>query len=50
VDERAVRGQISRVRARAEELKFADVANGRPVPLEAMRDVDLRTVESRAGP
>jgi arsenite methyltransferase len=24
-------------------LQFADIANGRPVPIEAMRDVDLWT-------
>jgi arsenite methyltransferase len=42
-DKRAVFTEISRVLRPGGVLQFADIANGRPVPVEAMRDVDLWT-------
>ena len=42
-DKRAVFGEIHRVLRPGGVLQFADIANGRPVPIEAMRDVDLWT-------
>ena len=42
-DERAVLDEIHRVPRPGGVLQFADIANGRPVPIEAMRDVDLWT-------
>jgi SAM-dependent methyltransferase len=40
-DKRAVFAEIFRVLRPGGVLQFADIANGQPVPLEAMRDVDL---------
>ena len=42
-DKRAVFGEIHRVVRRGGWLQFADIANGRSVPADAMRDVDLWT-------
>jgi len=42
-DKRAVFDEIHRVLHPGGWLQFADIANGRPVPIEAMRDVDLWT-------
>ena len=42
-DKRAVFEEIHRVLAPGGWLQFADIANGRPVPPEALRDVDLWT-------
>lgn len=42
-DKRAVLDEIHRVLRPGGVLQFADIANGRPVPVEAMRDVDLWT-------
>ena len=42
-DKRAVFDEIHRVLKPGGALQFADIANGRPVPREAMRDVDLWT-------
>ncbi len=42
-DKRAVFDEIHRVLRPGGMLQFADIANGRPVPIEAMRDVDLWT-------
>ena len=42
-DKRAVFAEIRRVLKPGGWLQFADIANGRPVPEEAMRDVDLWT-------
>ncbi|HEX5097789.1 MAG TPA: methyltransferase domain-containing protein [Acidimicrobiia bacterium] len=42
-DKRAVFGEISRVLRPGGVLQFADIANGRPVPPEALRDIDLWT-------
>ena len=42
-DKRAVFAEIHRVLRPGGVLQFADIANGRPVPIEAMRDVDLWT-------
>lgn len=42
-DKRAAFDEIHRVLKPGGVLQFADIANGRPVPLEAMRDVDLWT-------
>jgi SAM-dependent methyltransferase len=42
-DKRAVFGEISRVLRPGGTLQFADIANGRPVPPEALRDIDLWT-------
>jgi SAM-dependent methyltransferase len=43
VDKAAVFGEIHRVLRPGGVLQFADIANGRPVPVAAMRDVDLWT-------
>ena len=40
--------RIRRVLRAGGVLQVADIANGRPVPIEAMRDVDLWTVPRRA--
>jgi ubiquinone/menaquinone biosynthesis C-methylase UbiE len=42
-DKQAVFAEIRRVLRAGRVLQFADIANGRPVPIEAMRDVDLWT-------
>jgi SAM-dependent methyltransferase len=42
-DKRAVLGEIHRVLRPGGWLAFADIANGRPVPPEALRDIDLWT-------
>ena len=42
-DKRAVFGEIRRVLRPGGVLQFADIANGRPVPPEALRDIDLWT-------
>ena len=42
-DKRMVFDEIRRVLRPGGRLQFADIANGRPVPLEAMRDIDLWT-------
>ena len=42
-DKRAVFEEIRRVLRPGGVLQFADIANGRPVPPEALRDVDLWT-------
>jgi arsenite methyltransferase len=42
-DKRAVFGEIRRVLKPGGVLQFADIANGRPVPPEALRDIDLWT-------
>ena len=42
-DKRAVFAEIHRVLRPGGWLQFADIANGRPVPAEAMRDIDLWT-------
>ena len=42
-DKRAVFAEIFRVLRPGGVLQFADIANGRPVPVEALRDVDLWT-------
>ena len=42
-DKRAVFGEIHRVLRPGGTLQFADIANGRPVPPESLRDVDLWT-------
>ena len=42
-DKRAVFDEIHRVLRPGGVLQFADIANGRPVPIEAIRDVDLWT-------
>jgi arsenite methyltransferase len=42
-DKRAVFAEIFRVLRPGGRLQFADIANGRPVPMEAVRDVDLWT-------
>jgi SAM-dependent methyltransferase len=43
VDKAAVFAEIRRVLRPGGVLQFADIAGGRPVPMEAMRDVDLWT-------
>ena len=43
VDKQAVFAEIFRVLRPAGRLQFADIANGRPVPAEALRDIDLWT-------
>ena len=43
IDKHAVFAEIRRVLRPGGTLQFADIANGRPVPIEAMRDVDLWT-------
>ena len=42
-DKHAVFAEIFRVLRPGGRLQFADIANGRPVPIEAMRDIDLWT-------
>ena len=42
-DKQAVFAEIHRVLRPGGTLQFADIANGRPVPIEAMHDVDLWT-------
>jgi arsenite methyltransferase len=42
-DKQAAFAEIWRVLARGGRLQFADIANGRPVPPEALRDIDLWT-------
>jgi SAM-dependent methyltransferase len=42
-DKRAVFAEIHRVLRTGGRLQFADIANGRPVPPEALRDIDLWT-------
>jgi arsenite methyltransferase len=42
-DKRAVFGEIRRVLRPGGYLQFADIANARPVPPEALRDIDLWT-------
>ena len=42
-DKAAVFGEVRRVLRPGGRLQFADIANGNPVPLAAMRDIDLWT-------
>ena len=42
-DKRAIFNEIHRVLRPGAVLQFADIANGRPVPPEALRDIDLWT-------
>ncbi len=42
-DKQAVFAEIRRVLRPGGHLQFADIANGRPVPPEALRDIDLWT-------
>jgi arsenite methyltransferase len=42
-DKRAVFAEMRRVLRPGGHLQFADIANGRPVPPEALRDIDLWT-------
>ena len=42
-DKKAVFQEIRRVLKPGARLQFADIANGRPVPPEALRDIDLWT-------
>ena len=42
-DKRATFDEILRVLRPGGHLQFADIANGRPVPPEALRDIDLWT-------
>jgi arsenite methyltransferase len=42
-DKRVVFDEVYRLLRPGGALQFADIANGRPVPLEAMRDIDLWT-------
>lgn len=42
-NKRAVLGEIRRVLRPGGYLQFADIANGKPVPPEALRDIDLWT-------
>ena len=42
-DKKAVFGEIFRVLRPGGVLQFADIANGRPVPADALRDIDLWT-------
>lgn len=42
-DKRAAFAEIRRVLRPGGHLQFADIANGRPVPPEALRDIDLWT-------
>jgi len=42
-DKRAVFAEIFRVLRPGGVVQFADIANGRPVPAEALRDIDLWT-------
>jgi len=41
--QQAVFAEILRVLRPGGRLQFADIANGRPVPAEALRDIDLWT-------
>jgi SAM-dependent methyltransferase len=43
VDKQAVLAEMFRVLRPGGRLQFADIANGRPVPAEALRDIDLWT-------
>jgi SAM-dependent methyltransferase len=42
-DKRAVFAEVQRILRPGGHLQFADIANGKPVPPEALRDVDLWT-------
>jgi SAM-dependent methyltransferase len=42
-DKRAVFAEVQRVLRPGGHLQFADIANGKPVPPEALRDIDLWT-------
>jgi arsenite methyltransferase len=42
-DKGAVFAEVRRVLRPGGHLQFADIANGRPVPPEALRDIDLWT-------
>jgi arsenite methyltransferase len=42
-DKQAVFAEVFRVLRPGGRLQFADIANGRPVPAEALRDIDLWT-------
>jgi SAM-dependent methyltransferase len=42
-DKQAVFGEIRRILRPGGHLQFADIANGKPVPPEALRDIDLWT-------
>jgi ubiquinone/menaquinone biosynthesis C-methylase UbiE len=42
-DKRAVFAEVMRVMAPGGHLQFGDIANGTPVPAEALRDIDLWT-------
>ncbi len=42
-DKRTVFAEILRVLRPGGRLQFADIANGRPVPIDALRDIDLWT-------
>lgn len=42
-DKKAVLDQVWRVLRPGGRLQFADIANGHPVPVEALRDIDLWT-------
>jgi SAM-dependent methyltransferase len=42
-DKQAVFAEIRRVLRPGGRLQFADIANGRPVPIEALHDIDLWT-------
>jgi arsenite methyltransferase len=42
-DKQVVFAEIFRVLRPGGRLQFADIANGRPVPIEALRDIDLWT-------
>jgi SAM-dependent methyltransferase len=43
LDKRAAFSEIRRVLRPGGYLQFADIANGKPVPPEALRDIDLWT-------
>jgi arsenite methyltransferase len=42
-DKQAVFAEIRRVLRPGRVVQFADIANGRPIPVEALRDIDLWT-------